>query len=448
MNRKFTIRLVSIFAVSLGAIDPISLQAQVADPNRRQSPPFKPYVAEITGNDVYVRSGPSANFYPMTKLNAGDRVTVRGEVEGWAEIDPPSGVFSVIHEKFIDIEPEQNRGVINGDAVLVRAGSELSDHIYARQSKLNRGAEVTIVDRHNEDYLRVASPPDARVYVHAELLQRLPDARLTDARMHDDRMPNSHLAPAANPTTSSPSATSNHAALTGADDAISPDPNASDTTVSSPAEIRNTATADATTQEASEASQASPASPASPALRKLESDLAEELKKPLLTRDYTALLEGYKTLADRENDLYLSNVATARILQVEKLADAVDAVRKMRGLGEDLANQRKNALRNRTDIRPPMRAIGGGFDIVGELRPSLVFNQPNSPKRYRLVESGTVAPRTLAYIEITDAAELDLEPMIGREVGVRASQKRLQTGEVDPIVIYIASEVIPLDGDE
>ncbi len=43
----------------------------------------------ITGDNVYVRSGFSTNYYPVTKLNRGKEVTVVGTEFGWLKILPP-----------------------------------------------------------------------------------------------------------------------------------------------------------------------------------------------------------------------------------------------------------------------------------------------------------------------------------------------------------------------
>ena len=39
-------------------------------------PATESYVAEVVGNDVFIRSGPGTNFYQCGKLYAGDRVQV------------------------------------------------------------------------------------------------------------------------------------------------------------------------------------------------------------------------------------------------------------------------------------------------------------------------------------------------------------------------------------
>ena len=49
-------------------------------------------VGTVTGNDVYVRSGFHQNYYPVTKLNKGDKVTVLGEEYGWLKVEPAADV--------------------------------------------------------------------------------------------------------------------------------------------------------------------------------------------------------------------------------------------------------------------------------------------------------------------------------------------------------------------
>ena len=87
----------------------------------QQRPDF-PYKAYVTAKDVYVRSGPSTNYYPVAKLNAGVRVTVVGEESGWLAIVPPPDCHSVIDATYVDRDRDK-RGVVNGNRVNVRAGS-------------------------------------------------------------------------------------------------------------------------------------------------------------------------------------------------------------------------------------------------------------------------------------------------------------------------------------
>src|SRR3972149_5417514 len=64
--------------------------------------PAVEYVGEVTGNRVYVRSGPDVNYYPVTQLDAGARVQVGGEAYGWVQILPPAGCYSLIDKSYVD----------------------------------------------------------------------------------------------------------------------------------------------------------------------------------------------------------------------------------------------------------------------------------------------------------------------------------------------------------
>ena len=83
--------------------------------------PFTAYIGEITEDRVNVRSGPSTNYYVVTKLGAGDRVRVVDKGEGkWLAVAPPKGAYSVISSEVVDLG-DDNTAVVNADRVRVYA---------------------------------------------------------------------------------------------------------------------------------------------------------------------------------------------------------------------------------------------------------------------------------------------------------------------------------------
>ncbi|GAH19435.1 unnamed protein product, partial [marine sediment metagenome] len=75
-----------------------------------------PYVAEITGDNVNIRSGRGTNYYGCGKLNKGDRVKVVNHLLGWSCIVPPTGSFSWISTQYIGIDPDKPTvGIVTGD---------------------------------------------------------------------------------------------------------------------------------------------------------------------------------------------------------------------------------------------------------------------------------------------------------------------------------------------
>jgi hypothetical protein len=105
-----------------------------------------PYTAYVNARDVYIRSGPGENYYPVAKLDRGLQVEVyRHDPGGWYAIRPPQECFSWVSAEFV--EPRQgNIGVITGERVVARVGSAFSDTRDVIQVRLDRGEEVEILE--------------------------------------------------------------------------------------------------------------------------------------------------------------------------------------------------------------------------------------------------------------------------------------------------------------
>lgn len=105
-----------------------------------------PYTAYVTANAVDVRSGPGKNYYPVLKLRRGQAVEVyRHDPGGWYAIRPPEGAFSWVSAEFI--EPgEGHIGLVTGDRVAVRVGTEFGDTRNVIQVRLDCGEEVRILE--------------------------------------------------------------------------------------------------------------------------------------------------------------------------------------------------------------------------------------------------------------------------------------------------------------
>ncbi|MEE9296754.1 MAG: hypothetical protein V3W34_17560 [Phycisphaerae bacterium] len=365
------------------------------------------YLAEVVGNDVYVRSGPSTNYYPVAKLSAGARVRVFVDKNGWLAIEPPAGCYSLIHKNFVDLDPDETEGVVNGDQVLVRAGSDMSPHLYAKQRKLNRGATVKVLRSHNDDYLRIVPPKGVRVYIASQFVHRLPASLMVESQ-----------------DTPTPAST---------EGGLREEPRTAGET--STAEASGPAL-DSEKDEASEA-------PDRPRIAAIEAVLEAEEQKPLVERDYERVIARFRELAEQREDTYARSYAKLRLAQLRDAADTVSMVTEVRALGEEMASDRKAAMMERERMRPPLPVIGGGFDAVGELRKSMIYASKAFPRRYRLVDVDGV--RTIGYVEIPRDSAIEVERFLGRKVGVRARGTRLQTEDVDPLMIFVASELVLLD---
>jgi len=139
----------------------------ISGPNETDIPPF-PYIAEMNGDNIYIRSGPGTNFYHCGKLNKGDKVTVVGKQFSWARIVPPPGSFSWIAMQYVRINPNDPAvGIVTGDNVRVYAGSDYVKPLYSTtlQGKLNKGEEVKLLGEQMEDYYKISPPPFAYLWV-------------------------------------------------------------------------------------------------------------------------------------------------------------------------------------------------------------------------------------------------------------------------------------------
>lgn len=167
---KSVIFVLLILAMSVcSAQDESSTGAMpTADEGNAAAPSF-PYVAQITADDVLVRSGPGTNHYDCGKLNKGDKVTVVGSLFGWSRIVPPPESFSWISASWVKVDPANpNVATVTSNELPVYVGSEGREPIHSNriQLKLNRDDKVTILGTVPQGgYYKIAPPAGAYLWV-------------------------------------------------------------------------------------------------------------------------------------------------------------------------------------------------------------------------------------------------------------------------------------------
>ena len=114
---------------------------------------------------------------------------------------------------------------------------------------------------------------------------------------------------------------------------------------------------------------------------------------------------------------------------------------------QELDALRRGFVDERARIREDLPPIPSGLDAQGVLRTSALYPVGSFPQRYRLTDPVSKRDRTLAYVEVRPNAQIDMTTFLDRYVGVRATGKRLQTGGIQPVPIYVVGEIVLLEDE-
>lgn len=129
------------------------------------------YTGVLNADNVYIRSGPGENDYPVTKLSKGDPVTVVGVKVDWLKILPPDGTYCLVSKALVDRRGDGSIGRVHADAVNVnvRIGSNINSMIAKIVTQLQGNVDVKIVGE-QDDYYRIAPPPGVYAYIHKKFV--------------------------------------------------------------------------------------------------------------------------------------------------------------------------------------------------------------------------------------------------------------------------------------
>ena len=399
--------------------------AQTQTPQRAEPS----YTGRVTGDAVYVRSGPDTNYYAVGKLNRGQIVRVFGERFNWLKIEPLPGMHSLIEENYLDLTAD-GRGITNADRVNVRAGADSVPHVYARQLKLDRGAEVRILGKREAtlngqtmSFYKIEPPPGAHVWISADYVER---------------------------ATGEPSAAeAPHTEQADAEDAAATERPSQVVPAAPPSEAQRIATPASEIPGAPGPLPKAKDAPDSAALRKqlaeIEDDFKAEFDKPLIERNFQPLHAQLAPLASQEADILVQRYAAVRLEQIEHQIRMIETIRSLRDENRALDELRQEAMQARAEIRVSTIDTPRTFALAGELRRSHVYNTPVLPRRYRLVDPDETPVRTLAYIEIPRNSGVDPLPLLGRYVGINEASRTYHHGLVDAVPIIVPAEIVIID---
>lgn len=373
-----------------------------------------PYDGFVTGSNVYVRGGPDTNYYPVMKLGKNTAIRAYREQYGWVAIDPPPGCYSLIDRDYVDKSPDNAQdGVVNGDNVWVRVGSDLDDHRYAKQTQLSKGAKVKILgETADGTFYKIAPPDGAVLWISGQFVKR----GRADGRAEE-------------PSPSPRNVT---------DPSMTERTEKTEKTGPSPRGPRVTIAKDTPTTR-----------PALGVLGKYEDELMaidaaimKESEKPGDQRDFRPMIKHLEPIARQDEESVAKLYAERRLEQLKGHQRIYELIAEVNDLRTTSAREHELGKNVRAGIRAtPGPEIDGRVEARGELRPSQVFDSSAraTPRWYRLVDPQT--EKTVAYVALPEGSSLDLERLLGKYVSVRAAKRKLTAGTVDPISVLYADEV-------
>ncbi len=448
-----------------------------------------PWEGEVTGSNVYVRSGAGANWYPTAKLNAGDRVLVLGEKFGWYRVTPPPDSFSFIDTATVERNAGGGTGTVKQDKVYVRAGSHLESRKSATQIVLNKGATVEIIGE-AEGFFKIKPPPGAALYISKQyvkpieprmgsgLVQRHQVAAASETQNPADGAPPASAEPKTQPAVdpASPAAPQSaqptelpegriaippaepESAAFAAQSGMAPlDPlpsasgnvpaNEADGQLAQPAaglepapKIQDIAAPRSKPPaRSSSAGGSNPAQKPAPAsgryqatLTVLEGELVTFMAQPFDERDPIELIKRYQEVASQDAEIVPQAVARIRIRQLQDRSELRESRLALKSQRAELETYRANMESERMKImRRRTEEALVKYDLEGELRRSLAFAPEN--RRFRLVDPATQS--TIAYVDIPRSVEHNVDHLIGRMVGVRAAGQSFSPSARVPVAV-------------
>lgn len=375
-----------------------------------------PQIAEVTGDNVNVRSGPGRTHYETMLLNRGDRVTVLGvEHNTWAEILPPNGSYSWIAKSKVQITPENPQtGVVviddNGVGARVWAGSDYVEplHSIRQQVKLYRGdvVELAAPADAEADYYKIQPPAGAHLYISTDFLNFLGTPEQIKPLELPTRPDVEEQTPVTEPTELPVDETTEPAPIQefapGAEVPTAP------TTPTTPGETTQPQAAPQTAEAA-----------AVERITELSSMIDEELKKPLASQDYTVIREALQTIQSDPQSGKASPYAQLLLERIGRYELAAEVNRQLAGQEESLESKLERIKRAQQAQRQQAAVQENPYLFVGTIKPSHVYTGKTGTRRYLITDS---AGRILAYaLPGNSSVQVKLDSLTGQRAGIKGT---------------------------
>lgn len=336
-------------------------------PDEAETPPF-PYMAEITGDNLYVRSGPGTNFYECGKLTKGDKVKVMSRQFSWACIVPPAGSFSWISMQYVSIDTDNpTLGTVTGDRVRVYAGSDTQRPLYSTklQGRLDKGDKVKLFGEQLDDYYKIVPPSFAYLWVSINFTKPIPSVEVAAPAVETPAVKTPAVEPAAEPNE--------------APEEVVPEPVPTETMLEKYNALRD--------------------------------QVEAERAKPRDQQNYTNMKEALILIAENKADDKVARYAEFVLKQVEGFELALAVTKQVQLQNEQLQKIKERINKARATRLAEFQDLGR-FAAVGRLRTFTTYG----PGHYRIINE---AGKTVCYALPGDqVSKVKLSKLIDRKVGL------------------------------
>lgn len=366
INLFILVCLISLASVGLAQKAATSPQESVSAAEAEENEPSFPYIAEITDDNVNIRSGPGTNYYHCGKLNTGDRVKMVASKYSWSHIVPPTGSFSWISKQHVSIEPNNpGIGIVTGNAVRVYAGSDFLKPMHSTtvQLELNRGDKVELMGEEMDDYYKIAPPTGAYLWVLTQYTKPLGVVGEVEV-------------------------------------IVEPKAEKAEPEANIPAVV--------------------------PSLISIESEklkeyytLSEQIKaeraKPMAQQNYAEIKKALAELAGNKEAGKAARYSEFAIKQIERCELALAVGKEVELQDSQLQHIREQIEKARVTKLAQVSELGG-FTAVGQFQTSRIYGPEEELKHYRIIDD---SGQTVCYaLPEGPASQVDLSEFVGRRVGL------------------------------
>lgn len=362
--------------------------------------PAVPYIAEVTGSDVYVRSGHSMSSYYCSKIDSPARVIVTDHKYGWSKIKPPTGSFSWISKSFVSKdENTPDYGVVTGDSVRVWAGAGHIKpmHSHSLQTQLNEGDVVTLMGEDSGDYYKIVPPTGAHLWISSRFLK--------------------YIGPMAKDPITVPGVVEKEVTMPSVGDAVGDA--AVEAVVERPAVASDVVPVRVAVKDAAVKRVVTEAERLL-VYHELAKQIDAELVKAMSAQSYVKIKEGLKEIASDPVSGKAGDYAKFQLGRIESIELAISAGAEVDRQAMNLAKLREQIKKNR---QSKLADIGdtGKFTAAGKFRQSHVYTSKALGKRYLIVDdSGKIVCYAVAGANF---AKTDLSKFLHRKVGIKGKVK-------------------------